>query len=99
MPLINHWWQVTLYVSPRGLSTGAVRYRDAVFDMEFDFVSHVLAIRHSDGSQQAVPRQPAADAFSTGPNLGQAQPELTGASQQVYKHHNGFHAQRAVETH
>jgi len=46
MPLINHWWQVTLYVSPRGLSTGAVPYRDAVFDMEFDFVSHVLAIRH-----------------------------------------------------
>jgi hypothetical protein len=25
MPLINHWWQVTLYVSPRGLATGAVR--------------------------------------------------------------------------
>jgi len=41
--------------SPRGLSTGAVPYRDAVFDMEFDFVSHLLAIRHSDGSQQAVP--------------------------------------------
>jgi hypothetical protein len=32
MPLINHWWQVTLYVSPRGLTTGAVPYRDAVFD-------------------------------------------------------------------
>ena len=40
MPLINHWWQVTLYVSPRGLTTGAVPYRDAVFDMEFDFVNH-----------------------------------------------------------
>ncbi len=23
MPLLNHWWQVTLYVSPRGLTTGA----------------------------------------------------------------------------
>jgi hypothetical protein len=45
MPLINHWWQVTLYVSPRGLTTGAVPYRDAVFDMEFDFVSHMLARR------------------------------------------------------
>ena len=40
MPLINHWWQVTLYVSPRGLTTGAVPYRNAVFDMEFDFVNH-----------------------------------------------------------
>ena len=46
MPLFNHWWQVTLYVSPRGLTTGAVPYRDAVFDIEFDFVNHVLAIRH-----------------------------------------------------
>ena len=45
MPLINHWWQVTLYVSPRGLTTGAVPYRDAVFDMEFDFVNQMLAIR------------------------------------------------------
>jgi hypothetical protein len=52
MPLINHWWQVTLYVNPRGLTTGAVPYRDAVFDMEFDFVSHMLAIRHSDGGQK-----------------------------------------------
>jgi hypothetical protein len=55
MPLLNHWWQVTSYVSPRGLTTGAVPYRDGVFDMEFDFVSHMLAIRHSGGGQQAVP--------------------------------------------
>ena len=26
MPLVNHWWQVTLYVSPRGLTTGAIPY-------------------------------------------------------------------------
>lgn len=55
LPLINHWWQVTLYVTPRGLSTGAMPVNGAVFDMEFDFVSSVLAIRHSDGRQQAVP--------------------------------------------
>ncbi len=55
MPLINHWWQVTFYVTPRGLTTGAIPYQDAQFDMEFDFVGHVLAIRHSDGSQRAVP--------------------------------------------
>src|SRR6185312_2194184 len=55
MPLINHWWQVTLYVSPRGLTTSTIPYGTAVFDMEFDFVDHVLAIRHSDGSNRAVP--------------------------------------------
>jgi len=54
MPLINHWWQVPLYVSPRGLSTGAIPYGNAVFDMEFDFVSKVLAIRHGDGSRCSV---------------------------------------------
>jgi Family of unknown function (DUF5996) len=55
MPLINHWWQATLYVTPRGLTTGAIPYRNAVFDLEFDFVHHVLAIRHSEGDQRIVP--------------------------------------------
>jgi hypothetical protein len=54
MPLVNHWWQVTLYVSPRGLTTGAIPYQDGVFDIEFDFVNQVLAIRRSDGNQQSV---------------------------------------------
>ena len=58
MPLINHWWQVTLYVSPRGLTTGGIPYGSAMFDIEFDFVDHVLAIRHSDGSQRSVALQP-----------------------------------------
>jgi len=55
MPLINHWWQVTFYVSPRGLTTSTIPYGTAVFDMEFDFVDHVLAIRRSDGSSRTVP--------------------------------------------
>jgi hypothetical protein len=55
MPLINHWWQVTFYVSPRGLTTGAIPHGPAVFGMEFDFVDHALAIRHSDGRERTVP--------------------------------------------
>jgi hypothetical protein len=55
MPLLNHWWQVTLYVSPRGLTTGEIPCRDAVFDMEFGFVNQNPAIRKSDGPQEAVP--------------------------------------------
>src|SRR5215813_13133655 len=54
MPLINHWWQVTLYVSARGLTTGSIPYQDGVFDIEFDFVNQVLAIRRSDGNQQSI---------------------------------------------
>ncbi|WP_189939104.1 DUF5996 family protein [Streptomyces sulfonofaciens] len=53
-PLINHWWQVTLYVSPRGLTTSAVPYRTGAFDIEFDFVDHQLRIRSSDGGIRQV---------------------------------------------
>jgi hypothetical protein len=46
-PLLNHWWQVTLYVTPRGLTTSAIPYRSGVFDIEFDIVDHQLGIRVS----------------------------------------------------
>ncbi|HAF22331.1 MAG TPA: hypothetical protein DCK93_05370, partial [Blastocatellia bacterium] len=37
-PLVNHWWNVPLYVSARGLTTSAMPYRDGrVFEIEFDF--------------------------------------------------------------
>jgi Family of unknown function (DUF5996) len=36
------------------LTTGAVPYRDAVFDIECDFVNHMFTIRKSDGGQDAV---------------------------------------------
>ena len=28
-PMVNHWWQVTLYVTPRGLTTSSIPYGDA----------------------------------------------------------------------
>jgi hypothetical protein len=46
-PLINHWWQVPLYVSARGLTTSAIPYGDGVFEIEFDFAGGNLAIRKS----------------------------------------------------
>lgn len=49
-PLVNHWWNVTLYVSPRGLTTSAIPYGGGAFDIEFDFVDHRLRLRTSDGS-------------------------------------------------
>lgn len=57
-PLINHWWQVTFYVSPRGLTTSSIPYRNRLFDMEFDFIDHVLAIRTSDGESRTVALKP-----------------------------------------
>lgn len=57
-PLTNHWWQVTLYVTPRGLTTGSVPHRGGSFDLEFDFVDHHLRARTSDGGQRVVPLAP-----------------------------------------
>jgi hypothetical protein len=54
-PLRNHWWNVPLYVSPRGLTTGAIPYVFGMFDIEFDFVEHQLVLRTSDGSSVAHP--------------------------------------------
>jgi hypothetical protein len=61
-PMVNHWWHTTLYVSPRGLSTSTIPYRDAAFDIEFDFLDHQLHLRTSDGRrrQVALARKPVA---------------------------------------
>ncbi|MFF7756158.1 DUF5996 family protein [Streptomyces sp. NPDC007971] len=57
-PLVNHWWQVTLYVSPRGLTTSAIPYRAGVFDIEFDFLDHLLRMRSSNGTHRTVALEP-----------------------------------------
>ncbi|MET0698285.1 MAG: DUF5996 family protein [Mycobacterium sp.] len=53
-PLLNHWWQVPLYVSPRGLTTSAIPFGTNSFDMEFDFVDHALVVRVSDGGYATI---------------------------------------------
>ncbi|WP_281180069.1 DUF5996 family protein [Nocardia amamiensis] len=57
-PLVNHWWQVTLYVSPRGLTTSAIPHAAGSFDIEFDFVDHQLHVRSSDGRIRQVTLEP-----------------------------------------
>ncbi|HLW54086.1 MAG TPA: DUF5996 family protein [Candidatus Angelobacter sp.] len=53
-PLINHWWNVPLYVSSRGLTTSSIPYGERVFEIEFDFLSHILDIRCSDGGSRQL---------------------------------------------
>ena len=57
-PLINHWWNVPLYVSARGLTTSTIPCGDRWFDMEFDFVEHVLRTRVSDGTTRDIALAP-----------------------------------------
>src|SRR5262252_7035425 len=57
-PLINHWWQVPLYVSSRGLTTSAIPHGTRSFQLDFDFIDHALVIRSDDGSSEAIALAP-----------------------------------------
>ena len=58
-PVQNHWWNVPLYVTARGLSTSAVPVGDGrLLDIEFDFVSHELVCRKSDGETRNLVLRP-----------------------------------------
>src|SRR5687767_8777322 len=53
-PLVNHWWNVALYLSARGLTTSPMPAGDRFFDLELDFVSHLLVARTSDGARETM---------------------------------------------
>jgi Family of unknown function (DUF5996) len=59
-PLVNHWWNVTLYVSPRGLTTSAIPYGGGSFDITFDFLAHEVVIETSRGERRTLPLRPRA---------------------------------------
>jgi Family of unknown function (DUF5996) len=53
-PRENHWWNVALYVTPRGLTTSAIPCPHGSFDAEFDFLAHRLLLRHSGGEERHI---------------------------------------------
>jgi len=57
-PAVNHWWSVTLYVTPRGLTTARIPYGARTFAVTFDFLDHTLWVRTSDGGNQAMALYP-----------------------------------------
>ena len=57
-PLENHWWNVPLYVTPRGFTTSAIPYGDRLFDIEFDFLDHRLHVRDSAGNNKSLELRP-----------------------------------------
>jgi hypothetical protein len=57
-PHVNHWWQVPLYVSARGLTTSAMPYGSRVFQIEFDFVAHRLSIETGEGDTRELALAP-----------------------------------------
>jgi hypothetical protein len=48
-PWLNHSWHVTLYVTARGLTTSPIMGGGGSFQIDFDFIDHVLWVRTSGG--------------------------------------------------
>ncbi|MEO8295189.1 MAG: DUF5996 family protein [Gemmatimonadota bacterium] len=46
-PMVNHWWQVPLYVSGRGLTTSAMPCGEGAVEITFDFPESVLRVETS----------------------------------------------------
>ena len=57
-PMQNHWWQVVLYVTARGLGTSPIPHAERTFEVDFDFVDHRLLVRTSDGKRETLPLVP-----------------------------------------
>jgi hypothetical protein len=69
-PLINHWWQVPLYVTARGLTTSLVPYGGYSFQIEFDFLDHQLRIETSRGGRERIALRPCSVAEFHGEVMG-----------------------------
>lgn len=54
-PMQNHWWQVTLYLTARGLTTSSMPYGRHTATVDFDFIDHTVGIRTSAGETRAIP--------------------------------------------
>jgi hypothetical protein len=57
-PLQAQWWNVTLYVSPCGLTTAAMPVKGGNLEIEFDFLAHALHFRMSDGRSRKMELRP-----------------------------------------
>jgi hypothetical protein len=57
-PIVNHWWNVTLYVTARGLTTSLIPYGERSFELRFDFLNHQLVLETCDGTVKTLALAP-----------------------------------------
>ena len=57
-PPANHWWHSTLSVTPTGLTTGAIPWREGAFELRFDLMAQQVLIETSAGRTEALPLRP-----------------------------------------
>ena len=54
-PIVNHWWNVPLYPTARGLTTSLMFHGATAFEIELDLLAHRLEVATSDGTLGAMP--------------------------------------------
>ena len=75
-PRVNHWWEVALYVTARGLTTSPIPYDAGIFEIQFDFIDHQVIVQTNAGAVKRIALAPRAVAdfydelMSTLRNLG-----------------------------
>src|SRR5450755_3327190 len=57
-PLVNHWWNVPLYVTTRGLTTSPMPYGDRTVEVCFDFIDHRLLVDTCEGAHAELALRP-----------------------------------------
>ena len=57
-PMVNHWWQVPLYVNARGLTTSAMPYGGGAVEVRFDFLDDMLHVETSAGATRDLALEP-----------------------------------------
>jgi hypothetical protein len=57
-PLVNHWWNVPLYVNAVGLTTSLMPLPDGGLEVTFDLHDHVLWLRRTDGRSRRLRLEP-----------------------------------------
>lgn len=69
-PTVNHWWNVPLYVTSRGLTTSLMFHGARGFQIDFDFIDHRLKIQTSLGDRETVVLAPRSVADFHGELMG-----------------------------
>jgi hypothetical protein len=72
-PPRNHWWHVTLRVSPRGITTRMIPHPTQPFEIELDLVGHGVEVRTADGDHDRLPLR---DGLSVAAFYGWLMPRL-----------------------
>src|SRR5262249_9055517 len=56
-PFLNQWWEVALYVTASGITSGLIPYNEEAFQVDFNFVVHTLTIYTTTGKSSTLSLQ------------------------------------------